>query len=780
MRDADQDDPLEPLYALGGTQPAHAEVVQVSPGGRLLTTGMTPQDADRVHLQQVIGLETEVRHVLRDVLHRGLPFDDVEIAYTATTPYQSLLYDAVARWELPASFASGIPTALTRPGRALVAFLGWIASDLQGTDLASRLRAGEIDWPVVQPHTVQPHTMAGWLLQGHAGAGREATLAALDRLAPPEPSRDGAMAVGSEREDELRASLAAGRAQLQALFDRVPDGDGTDALVLAAASYLESLPLSGDSERAQRDRRIREQVKAHLKGLCGLPEAPAPRAVRAQWLLASLRRHSCEVNSAQAGHMRIGSLHEAGYSGRNHLYILGLDESRFPGSSGQDPILLDEERLVLSSRLQLQATRPGRAIFHLIRVLGSAVGTVTLVASRLHFADGREPYPTPLFEQACRQLQQRPVCSGPVPAAGGVADDLEALLAQRSHPGLTGELSKVFPEVSRGMMSAQGRAHAAPSRFSGWIAQPDVESLGLAGGRVLSSRMLETLAECPRRYLWRYGLGLAPPEEPELDPRRWLQPMEMGSLLHGLFLDFMQQLQGARPSAAHETQLQEMATTAIEAECRRIPVTLTAAYRTDCRRIERAAHIFLHAEAQRLAADPALCPVAFELDFGFDESIEIRLSHEVSFRLRGRIDRVDAVRDASGQTVAYEIWDYKTGSTYNYDSRELAQGGRTLQWALYAYALPHLRADDGHVRLSGYFFASDRGSGQRFSDAPPARHELAATLQPLFDMARQGFFPALHKGDGKGGGPCRFCDYRRICATEARGADTADELLAAS
>jgi hypothetical protein len=47
-------------------------------------------------------------------------------------------------------------------------------------------------------------------------------------------------------------------------------------------------------------------------------------------------------------------------------------------------------------------------------------------------------------------------------------------------------------------------------------------------------------------------------------------------------------------------------------------------------------------------------------------------------------------------------------------------------------------------------------------------------------MSRQGFFPALHKGDNKGGGPCRFCDYRRICAPEARGADDVDELFSAA
>ena len=90
-----------------------------------------------------------------------------------------------------------------------------------------------------------------------------------------------------------------------------------------------------------------------------------------------------------------------------------------------------------------------------------------------------------------------------------------------------------------------------------------------------------------------------------------------------------------------------------------MPVELEAGYRNDCRRIDRAARIFLHAEAQRLAADPALYAAAFELDFGFDPEhpVEVSLSHEVAFRLCGRIDRVDGVRDASGETTAHEIWD---------------------------------------------------------------------------------------------------------------------------
>lgn len=779
LRAGDPQQPPPELYSFGDTPTSPPESVEVSPGGRLLTGGLTPEDADAVRLQQVIGLETEVRFVLRDVLAAGLAFDDVEIAYTTQTPYQSLLYDAVERWDLPADFAGGIPTSRTRPGRGLTAFLGWIAQGLDGTTLAGLLRSGEICWSDTEVSDTKvtdteatPGMVARGLLQGRAAQGKGQILAALDRLDTNSTSHN-------------LGWVAAAHRHLGTLFECIPDGDGADDLVAGVVTFLQRQDLSGTTERDMRDRDVRGRLVTDLQSLCGLPAASVSRSAQAQRLLDLVQRHTSEASPAQPGSLRLAGLPDAGYAGRRHLYILGLDESHFPGLMGQDPILLDEERRAISPSLQLETHRAGSAAFQLIRLLGTAPGRVTLVASRLHLADGREPYPTPLFEQASRQLQREPAWSGPVPEVNdGVVDDLEALLAHRTDPAVVAALARLYPDTASGLRVMGARAQAAPTRFSGWIAQQDVEALDLSGTRTLSSRMLETLAVCPRRYLLRDVLGVVPPRMPEYDPRRWLHPLEMGNLLHGLFLDFMREIRqrGERPGAGHETRRQELVKAAIAAERQRVPVTLEAGYRNDCRRIERASRIFLAAEAQRLAADPALEPAGFELEFGFGDGapVEVRLSHEVSFRLRGRIDRVDGVRDASGKTTAYEIWDYKTGSTFNYDAANLAQGGRTLQWALYAYALPYIVQDEGHVRLSGYFFASDRGAGQRFSDAPPARHELAAVLKPLFDLARQGFFPALHKGDAKGGGPCRFCDYRRICANEARGVDEIEDLYTAA
>ena len=435
-------------------------------------------------------------------------------------------------------------------------------------------------------------------------------------------------------------------------------------------------------------------------------------------------------------------------------------------------MLSDEARRALG--LRTEQSRTGDPVFRLVRVLGAASGEVTLVASCLHLADGREPYPTPLFDLAARQLGVDPCWKSPLPSEPEVeaADDLEIVLGHRGCPGYRTAVAAAYPAAERGARVQEARRESVPSRFDGWVGASGEQALDLEGERVLSSRMLETLAACPRRYLLRDVLGVRAPDEPERDSRRWLQPLEMGALLHELFLEYMRRLTAReeRPSVGHERELLQLADEAIDRQLATVPAPLEAAFRNDRRRIERASRIFVAAEAQRMDEEPALTPAHLERDFGGEEGVEVRLSPQVAFRLRGRIDRVDRLEG----TDRYEIWDYKTGSTWGFDSTDLLAGGRNLQWALYALALPRF-LDTGEVRRSGYFFASDRGSGQRFAAEPPGADRLAAVLGPLFELARAGFFPALHKGDRTGGGPCKYCDYRRICADEARGEQHVEE-----
>ena len=752
-----------PAGPLGPPPRQTAPGVEAEPGGRLLTDGLEPADGERVRLWRTIGMETEIRAVLRDVLHRGISLDEVEIAYTGDDPYRFLLVDAVERWELPADFAAGVSAGRTRPGRALKAFLGWIRDGRDGVDLALGLRSGDMGWKDAQA----PHSAAHLLLEGRVGKGPGAAAQALDRVEQGVPDPGGLEARAAAAVERRLARLKAARRELQRLHACAPEGTCTLASMAAGAVvFLNGLDLAEGGEAGDRDRRHREAIVSLLGEVSRGPQLSGAPEEQAARLLDALERMAVDGERATPGRLHIAPLSAAGYTCRPHLFVLGLDEAHFPGTGSADPLLSEESRRGLG--LRAVRSRPGDALWQLIRVLGSSPGEVTLVAGCLHLADGREPWPTPLFELAARQLGAAPCWKRPLPSEpeGGAADDLEIVLGHRRSPGYRKAVAAAYPDADRGARVQEARAASTPSRFDGWIRAPGEQALDLRGGRVLSSRMLETLAACPRRYLLRDVLRVRALEEPERDSRRWLQPPEMGSLLHDLFLEYMRRLmaRGERPSAGHERELAQLVNEAIDRRLAMIPAPLEAAFRNDRRRIERATRIFAAAEARRMEGEPALAPTHLEWDFGGDEGVEVALSPEVAFRLRGRIDRVDRVEGSD----RCEIWDYKTGSTWGYDAADLLAGGRNLQWALYALVLPRL-LDTGEVRRSGYFFASDRGSGQRFAAKPPGPDRLAGVLGPLFELARAGFFPALHKGDRTGGGPCRFCDYRRICAGEARG-----------
>lgn len=744
--------------------------VDVEPGGRLLTTGLTPGDNEHIRLWQATGHESEIRGVLRDLLDRQLPFDEVEIAYpTKHDTYLPLLWDAVCRFDVPAAFVDGLPLRMTAVGRCLRAFFDWVHQGFDGRVLVTALRAGDIPWPngtgnapvndlengptddgptddgqIEEPTAAQ---VTSWLLQGRVGSGRTAVAAALNRAAALQHEPTGADALAVQQRQWQRA-----RDILDRLLSHVPDQPLVDLPGLARGT----LSLLEDVKAGFSDDTGVEAICQRLARLTTGSSEQAAIALQAQRLGQRLLASRVMAQSAGPGQIAIAPLAAAGYAGRTHVYVLGLAESHFPSAPTPDPALAEHERIKWT--LPCARERGQADIFHLIRLLGVS-RFVTLSAHRLALADGREPYPTPLFSLAQRQLATNPVWQRPAWAGAVGCDDLERALSVRRRPGYAEALGAVYPATVQGYQAARARGQGV-TRYDGWVGA-DTWSME----RPFSARMLETLAECPRRCLWRDGLRLLVSDEPVTDPRRWLQPVEMGNLLHDLFADFMRQVQGLGevPSRRHETLMTRLIEAAVARTEEQIPNRLQAAYRNDRHKIEAAAAVFLTSEISRFEQIAGLEIVDLERDFGAGaDRIRLQIA-DWELSLRGRIDRIDRVRREGDDH--YEIWDYKTGSTYNFAVDDLLAAGRRLQWALYALALPQVLGRPVRVESSGYFFTSDRGAGQRFAAKPPTLQALADVVRPLLRMAADGLFPALHKGGA--GSPCRFCDYRRICRDEA-------------
>src|SRR5262249_32064194 len=208
----------------------------------------------------------------------------------------------------------------------------------------------------------------------------------------------------------------------------------------------------------------------------------------------------------------------------------------------------------------------------------------------------------------------------------------------------------------------------------------------------MSSSRIQRLARCPYDYFLHDVLGLAPPDELDSDPRQWLDPMALGSLLHDVFHRFFAEISSReeRPSAArHAKELEEIAERAVADWRERIPPRSAAAFALCREAIDVACRTLLREEEEHCRT---ATPRYFEVPFGMSraplesaiasaEPVAIALGPSRRFHLRGRIDRIDEAPDGT-----FHVWDYKTGGTGSVSEQSGLHGGRQAQYALYAAA----------------------------------------------------------------------------------------------
>jgi ATP-dependent helicase/nuclease subunit B len=518
--------------------------------------------------------------------------------------------------------------------------------------------------------------------------------------------------------------------------------------------------------RSELDQKSLESIRDRLKEIRDTSDRTVAVAWIVRLLLDMIERHTVEASSETGGRLYVVPLARAGYSSRNRLFIVGLDQESFRSSDTEDPFLLDVERTAISKHLVPMYRRAGDTVFQLNRAVGM-VDSIVLTASVHDVTTGDTLHVAPAFQDF--QDSQESGTISLVEEAGDADDSLDStslLLRYRSHDGYVQFMSRRWPDLARGRTAEQAREAVGVSHFDGWTTTLPPGEIASAIGPEFSASRIERLAACPYRYFLRDILRVRPPIREERDPTRWLSGLEFGRLLHEVFHDFLSELhrndERVNPER-HEGTLLAVLERQLRRYTEEVPVFNEAAKRADLRRLQRSLRVFLNAESRSEPAEP----VGFEISFGQGRSdhlnrpdpIRLELGSDLAFMLNGKIDRVDRVDDG------FIVIDYKTGSQYRYETGDLLNGGLNLQWALYALALGKLVEmwdQTGPVLRSGYYFASHKGNGRRIEERPPTAEELGRTLSPLFEMARQGFYPHVQKE----GGQCTFCDFRAICQKE--------------
>lgn len=740
--------------------------------------------------RHALGEENEIRSVLRTILSENLPLDDAEIIYTDTATYVPLIIELAAEYDVPCTFAQGIPVTFSRPGQAAIGLLDWLAGNYDANVLRKFVAEGCIDLHSATEGSDPPGALAASrvIRKARIGWGRDRHLICIDRLIADlerklarEDSERGE--VGDSSLQERLENARAVRVFVQRLVefsDVITDADSVDCAAFARVllDYLSQFA----SVTTELDGLALKALQSMLGELTELPQLHATSAQAVERLREAVTQTYVNPSTPRPANLHVSDYKSGGYSGRTHTYVVGLDESRFPGNETQDPVLLDSERLSINdtispSQLPLLGDRPVENTDALRACLARLRGSVVLSFSCRNLLEDREQFPSSIILEAfrissgqpdadySRLLESLPEPAGFVPSDRHFLDETEWWLARLSEIGQSGDdianaVRSVYPWLECGHRAETVRNGSEFSVFDGMIGLESSDGIG-----AFSASRLEALAKCPFAYFVRHVLDIAPVEDRKLDPTRWLDGLEYGTLLHDVFRQFMERItsRGEKPSIEHVDEITQIARLHIDKQAELVPPPNAAAFKTQCDDIIRTCLIFLKMEQEHCKrAEPRFFEVPFgstwsgvNSGIGDSQPITVKLDNGGTFTLTGRIDRID--EDADGD---YQVWDYKTGGTWGFKEESSFDRGRQLQHALYAVAVNELlcRAGiDGRVSQSGYFFPALKGEGLRIVKLVDA-DGLKVILGHLHEILSGGLF--LSTDDAS---MCTYCDISPAC-----------------
>lgn len=761
--------------------------------------GSVDRSAVSVELFAAATPSDELREVFRRVIAEGLRWDAVEIVATDPDTYGIALDVLSQRVGVGATMLHGIPFTRTRLGRALDRWLRWLEDGLPADVLRQALEAGELCDPERRTATT---ALAGELRRLRIGWGRARYEQALAELAERRDAatvdpRDG------ESPEELAARIAARRrtagalhellAPLLAALPPVPER-GSDVAVqvttaqLAAATrtWLALVPKHGMAEQQATDRLDERLAELAALDEPALPFTGAMAALRQA--LGDLRAWPLVTNerkpwSAAGGMVHLTDLAHAGLTGRPRTFVVGLDADRAGAAERQDPLLTDVVRQALEGALATGAERRVERAHAIARALAALRGHVTLSWSTSGSLDGRELGPAPVLLQAMRivegngaltyeELRARvapPVCAVPERlvdgrlASGALLDARDVWLDAIADGALLLDASKAvragFPMLDAGLAAieaAAGRAGVERLRIPAEAAAaldprttPDAP---------VSPSSLELLAKCPLAWLYRRGMSLHAPQDPEYDADRWLDAAERGALLHRIFEDFARAFGERRRLGAERERsravLRETTERCILAWRDEIPPPSEVVFASEAEEVRRSAVAFLETETEQVEMGDRGEWQHLELAFGFDgQPARHYPVRGGELAIRGRIDRIDVL--PSG---ALRVVDYKTGSTWSYTRKSGTPfgGGRNLQPGVYAAIAADVLKQP--VEAFEYRFPTVKGAGEVVRYEAEELHEVRTIVDRILEHARKGaFVPTTDAND------CAWCDYRPIC-----------------
>ena len=808
-----------PLAALATTPETPTAGLAALRGGLFEPPSGRAARDESVALLTAPGEAAEARAVVRQLLReaaRGVPFEEMAVAFPRAELYAPLFTDLLSRLGIPFRVHPSLPLRTGRTARSLL--LLFACRGLPRAAVMELLTFAPIPfeellgegaapepalWDLISREAGVVSGLARWLV-GLRLYGNEERSAAQNAASASEAVRHETRAEHSET--LLRVVELLGAA-LDALAGEASWPEWSERLLVIVEQWIGC----GSDEQESREAEALRKVVEDLAGLAAFGARVAWTQVE-RVLAGRLEWERVPLEPLETGAVHLGAFDVLAGIPFRVLAIPGLVEGGYPGPIRQDPFLLDPERAALVAAARPPATRRAlsprqlslfdepaspppapeaalpslpttferllveRRAFH--QAVCQATERLILSYPRADPRSGRERLPSLFFVAAASAREGRTLTGAELDerlhedalrdlqlddALDRSERDRARLL--RDEPAAATAIAAGTPFFARARLANRARWSRRTSAFDGLVSPlPDDLRRGLdptVTTRAVSASRLATYARCGFLYFLRYVLHLDPVAEPQ--ERQRLDPLERGTLFHDVAEAFLRERRERgelplRDTRAARLRLRAIAEEALDRLVAASPPRFVALWQRERERFhEHLACWFEREVAQAGRATPLHFEVAFGLPPRHPEEAHLEGPLEVTLG-EGRVlrleGRIDRVDQRPDGTLV--LRDYKTGRAPR-DDGQVFRPGVQLQIPIYLLALRRLFPER---TVSEAFL--DYVDGGRMVGVDPTTaggERLERLLAGLVDAIAAGLFvqePAA----------CATCDFVAVCGPQ--------------
>lgn len=400
------------------------------------------------------GMRNEIRYVIDDILEKQIPLDEVVIAYTDKKYVEEINLEFINAG-LGISFSDGLDILSSTTYR----FINTIFNFAKNYYSISEVRSLFFD-DCLNIHDMQERSLYDELVKSGVFYGREN----YKKLNFINPNLD----------DSSRIKREWLRDFFKDILFALPEEDLVlkEYIIRLSALIKKYVKVPNSLNEKSYDKVSMQSILQTLNKLEDIPLKVSTNEYF-DMVISYIEEINIKRQGAFPGKAFACKYTIAGYSGRKHLYLIGLDSNSLDSKIVESPILLDKIRKDISLNLSYSSEGYRYKKYKIREAITADFETVSIGYSNFDMVDVKGRTPSNIYTE----LQEE--CEGEIIF---IAEDKTLMGKDLVHSGTS----------------------------------------------------LETLGQCSRKLYLKQKLSLRESEDIEIDLDRWLDPMIKGSLIHSV------------------------------------------------------------------------------------------------------------------------------------------------------------------------------------------------------------------------------------------------------